>query len=133
MRQLVTLSLLQQQSASDRLRGVNWSYRLEVPDNEVLSALLHTLNNDDNVNVRLAAVDALYKFADSGTVRRSLRQSLPAQSSPIVQIALIDMMADLNDPQSKAVFREFLQKPDLNPDVKQRLQKHLPKVESRQE
>ena len=39
MRQMVTLSLLQQQSASDRLRGVNWSYRVEQPDSEVLAAL----------------------------------------------------------------------------------------------
>jgi hypothetical protein len=133
MRQLVTLSLLQQQSASDRLRGVNWSYRLEMPDNEVLSALLHTLNNDDNVNVRLAAVDALYKFSDSSMVRRSLRQSLSSQSSPIVQIALIDMLADLKDAQTNEVFREVLHKPDLNSDVKQRLEKYVTKIESRQE
>jgi hypothetical protein len=133
MRQLVTLSLLQQQSASDRLRGVNWSYRLELPDSEVLSALLHTLNSDENVNVRLAAVDALYKFADSSMVRRSLRQSLPAQNSPIVQIALIDMLADLKDPQTATVFREVLSKDDLNPDVKLRLERHIPRLEPRQE
>src|SRR5207237_2437793 len=29
MRQLVALSLLQQQSASERLRGVSWAYRAE--------------------------------------------------------------------------------------------------------
>src|SRR5262245_11709922 len=32
-RQLVALSLMQQQSASDRLRGVNWSYQLQQPGN----------------------------------------------------------------------------------------------------
>jgi hypothetical protein len=133
MRQLVTLSLLQQQSASDRLRGVNWSYRLEVPDGEVLSALLHTLNSDENVNVRLAAVDALYKFADSSMVRRSLRQSLRAQSSPIVQIALIDMLADLKDPQTPNVFREVLNQENLNPEVKQRLERYIPRLKPRQE
>jgi hypothetical protein len=133
MRQLVTLSLLQQQSASDRLRGVNWSYRLELPDSEVLSALLHTLNSDENVNVRLAAVDALYKFADSSMVRRSLRQSLPAQRSPIVQIALMDMLADLKDPQTATVFREVLNRENLNPEVKQRLEKYIPRLDSRQE
>ena len=56
MRQLVTLSLLQQQSAGDRLQGVNWSYRVEQPDTAVLAALLTTVNHDPNVNVRLAAV-----------------------------------------------------------------------------
>jgi hypothetical protein len=133
MRQLVTLSLLQQQSASDRLRGVNWSYRLEVPDSEVLSALLHTLNSDENVNVRLAAVDALYKFTDSSMVRRSLRQSLAAQNSPIVQIALIDMLADLRDSQTVAVFRDVLNREDLNPEVRQRLERNITRLEPRRE
>ena len=36
MRQLVALSLMQQQSASDRLRGVTWAYRAEPSDREVL-------------------------------------------------------------------------------------------------
>ena len=72
MRQLVTLSLLQQQSATDRLRGVNWSYRAEPNDMEVLSALLETVNNDSSVNVRLAAVDALGSLGDSPLARRGL-------------------------------------------------------------
>src|SRR5215831_14310763 len=65
MRQLVTLSLLQQQNATDRLRGVTWAYHVEESDTQVLSALLHTINHDSNVNVRLAAVDAMRTFADS--------------------------------------------------------------------
>ncbi len=56
MKQLVTLSLLQQQNASDRLRGVTWSYRVEESDSEVLSALLATINHDPSINVRLAAI-----------------------------------------------------------------------------
>src|SRR6185436_11325349 len=40
MRQLVALSLMQQQSASDRLRGVSWAYRAEPSDREVLGALV---------------------------------------------------------------------------------------------
>ena len=132
MRQLVTLSLLQQQSASDRLRGVSWSYRLEGSDSEVLSALLHTMNSDANVNVRLAAVDALYKFSDSGMVRGALRQSLPSQS-PIVQIALIDMLGAQQDPQTASVFREVLKAGHLDPNVRQRLEKHVGRLPARVE
>ena len=59
MRQMVALSLMQEQSASERLRGVSWAMPRAVDDTEVLSALLTTVNQDPNVNVRLAAVDAL--------------------------------------------------------------------------
>ncbi len=70
MRQLVALSLMQQQNASDRLRGVNYTYRVEPDDPQVLSALLTTVNHDPSVNVRLAAVDALRKFTDGPVGRR---------------------------------------------------------------
>src|SRR5438105_11997627 len=49
MKEMVTLALLQQSSASERLRGAHWSYQLEQPDREVLSALLRALDSDPNV------------------------------------------------------------------------------------
>ncbi len=97
MRQLVTLSLLEEQSASERLRGVDYAYRVDQSDTRVLSALLHAVNHDANVNVRLAAVDALRKFAASPSVRGSLDRSLTEQKSPLVQLALIDLIVDIRD------------------------------------
>lgn len=121
MRQLVTLSLLQQQSASDRLKGVNWAYRVEQSDTEVLSALLKTVNQDPNVNVRLAAVDALRNFGRSPVTRKALVQSIPKQTSPMVEIALIDLLVDLKEKPSVPVLRNMLSKPDLDPNVRQRV------------
>src|SRR5882762_8532503 len=46
MRQMVALSMLQQQSASERLEGVSWTRREERLDPQVLSALMHTLRYD---------------------------------------------------------------------------------------
>ena len=63
LRQLVALSLLQEQSPSARLRGVTYSDQIAQPDRQVEQALLHAVNHDTNVNVRLSAVDALQKFA----------------------------------------------------------------------
>jgi hypothetical protein len=120
MRQLVTLSLLQQQSASDRLKGVNWSYRVEQSDTEVLSALLKTVNQDPNVNVRLAAVDALRNFGQSPLARKALVQSLPKQSSPMVEIALIDLLVELKEKPAAPALQGLLSKPDIDPNVRQR-------------
>src|SRR5579862_910681 len=97
MRQMVTLSLLTQQSASERLRGVDYSFRVDQSDTQVLKALLHAVNYDPNVNVRLAAVDALRKFSSSPSVRGTLDQSLMKQESPMVQLALIDLIVDMRD------------------------------------
>ena len=97
MRQMVALSLLQQQSAGERLRGVTYAYQAPPSDTEVLSALLTTMNQDSNVNVRLAAVDALHRFGASPVTREAVVQSIRKQNTPLVQIALIDLLVDLRD------------------------------------
>jgi hypothetical protein len=90
MRQMLTLSLMQQQSATERLRGVSGSAQIDQPGNEIVGALLDTLMHDSNVNVRLACVDALRRFSGQDRVRRGTIQALGESSFPLVQIALID-------------------------------------------
>ena len=96
LRQMVALSMLQQQSPSARLRGVSYSEAMSQPDRQVEDALLYAVNHDSNVNVRLSAVDALQKFAGDPEVARAMMQAIPLQESPLVQIALIDMLVQLN-------------------------------------
>ena len=120
LRQLVALSLLQEQSPSARLRGVNYSYQMTQPDREVEQALLHAVNHDSNVNVRLSAVDALAKFASNPDVRRALIDSLPVQDSPMVQIALIDLLGQLNAREAAPALQKLAQQADANESVRQR-------------
>jgi hypothetical protein len=122
MRQLVALSLLQQQNASDRLRGVNYAYRVEQSDPQVLSALLTTLDHDSNVNVRLAAVDAVRNFTDSPVGRKGLVQALAKQDSPLVQIAILDQIVELHEKSAASAIQFLLSGQDVNPDVRQRAQ-----------
>jgi hypothetical protein len=89
---LVTLSLLKQDSASERLRGVSFGREAGRGDDRVLQALLDTLRHDPDVNVRLAAVDALAPALGQPAVRGQLVLEVGAQRSPMVQIALIDML-----------------------------------------
>jgi HEAT repeat protein len=96
LHQMVALSMLQQQSPSARMRGVTYSEKIAQPDPQVLDALLQAVNHDSNVNVRLSAVDALQKFAADPEVARAMVNSIPGQESPLVQIALIDMLVQLN-------------------------------------
>jgi hypothetical protein len=94
LRQMVALSLLQQPSASERLKGVSWSNQLDRPSDEVVAALIDTLMHDANVNVRLASIDALKRFAEREVVRRAAIQALDTQKSPLVQMALIDFIME---------------------------------------
>lgn len=120
MRQMVTLSLLQQQSASERLNGVMWTDRLENPGAEVIAALLDTLMHDPNVNVRLATVDALKRFSTNTNVRHGAVEALANQSSPLVQIALIDFMVEASASESADVLRRLSQDPEVDQAVRGR-------------
>ncbi|MEO8099228.1 MAG: HEAT repeat domain-containing protein [Acidobacteriota bacterium] len=120
MRQMVALSLMQQQSASERLRGVGWAYRSEPSDTEVLSALVAAVNHDPSVNVRLAAVDALHAFAASPVTRKAVVEALPGQNTPMVQVALIDLLVDLKQREAKPELRTLAASMDVNDGVKER-------------
>lgn len=122
MRQMVALSLLQQQNATDRLQGVSWANRVQHSDTEVLSALLATINHDPNVNVRIAAIEAMKTFADSPIARRGLAQSLAKQDSPIVAIALIDQIVDLKDSSARTALEALIQSTGAAPEVRERAQ-----------
>lgn len=125
MRQLVTLSLLQQQSASERLRGVTWSYRAEPDDVQVLSALLQTVNTDPSVDVRLAAVESLKNLGESPVVRRGLERALPKQESPLVQISLIDAIIELRDTSAVPALQSLRTSSSLDPNVQSRIAQAL--------
>jgi hypothetical protein len=133
MRQLVALSLMQQQSASDRLRGVSWSYQVEPSDEEVMNALVTTVNHDPNVNVRLAAVDALRPFTGSPAThviaRNAVVQALPRQTTPIVQVALIDFLAELKERNAAPELRRLVSDPDIDSGVRKRAEWALERMQ----
>jgi len=121
-RQLVALSMLQQQSASDRLQGVSWSRRIDAADPQILDALMHTLRYDTSVDVRLAALDALRRYSDQEPIRSRIEDSFSNQQSPLVQIALVDLMVDLRDTSAVQKLKAIQQTPNLNPAVRQRVE-----------
>jgi hypothetical protein len=120
LREMVSLSLMQQQSASDRLKGVTWTGQLDRPSGEVVSALLDALMHDPNVNVRLATIDALERFASREDVRRAAIEAVNRQMSPLVQIALIDFLVKTNERQSAPTLRRLAQDPRANDAVRSR-------------
>src|SRR5262249_4381558 len=129
MKQLVVLSMLQQQSASERLQGVSYTSREEHLDPQVLAALQRTLRYDPSVDVRLAALDTLSRHANQPQIRKSVVDSLQEQQSPMVQVALIDLLTEWRDPEAAEQLRSFEQIKNLNPTVRQRAQWAVSKLQ----
>ncbi len=97
MKNVLALSQQPKTSASERIQAVNQSYELDRGDEALTQLLINTLNFDANVNVRLAASQALLRFENEPGVREALIQSLPIQTDPNVQITLIDMLVAIKE------------------------------------
>jgi hypothetical protein len=128
MRQTLAISLLEKSSAFERLQGVNLSYDMKEPDSGLLEALLETVNTDQNINVRLAAVDALYLFYDNPIVTEGVAGMLSNQTSPLVQVALIDLVVNMHERRAVESLKNLIQSETLDPDVKQHAQLGLQKI-----
>ncbi|MFN8346369.1 MAG: HEAT repeat domain-containing protein [Spirosomataceae bacterium] len=125
MREMMMLSLIENPSASERLRAVSYTKEINDANGKVLEALFTTLNNDPNVNVRLVTLEALAEMARDPHVREGLVQSLPKQESPLVQVALADVMVKLQEKRSIRAFRQMLRRDDLNDLVKSKIQQTI--------
>jgi len=128
MKQIMMFSLLQDPSASQRLRAVSYTEDLQSVDSKVTDALFTTLNEDPNVNVRLATLEALVNFSHDPGVREGLVRSIELQDSPIMQSAIADAMVKLQEKSSVQSLRRLLDKKDLNKMVKLNIEKSIQKL-----
>ena len=125
MREMMILTLLEQPSATQRLKAVSISTELSQTDEKIYQALLKTLNHDPQVNVRLAALDALLDYADQPLVRQGLIEAIPQQESPLVQITLAETMVQLQEKRSVDELRTLLRQQSLNEDAEQEIKKSI--------
>jgi hypothetical protein len=122
MRTVIMLSLLDAQSPTDLLKSVNISTDISTAAERVISALLKTLNNDPNVNVRLASIEALLRHADNPRAREGLVKAISKQNSPQIQVALADAMLALQEKDSINELRRLLKQNELDSSVRDKLQ-----------
>lgn len=128
LREKYVLTLLEQPSANKRLQGVNEVIKMDETTESITKALFVTLNKDSNVNVRLAAVESLSRYVENPEVRMGLITSITQQDSPIVQIALADLMVALQEKQSIKSMEALLQKPDIDTTVSKKIKESIDQI-----
>lgn len=125
MKEKDMLSLIDDESASQRIKAVGYAEEMANPDQQVIDALFNSLNHDKNVNVRLAALYSLSRFADRRPVRDSLVTSLGIQTEPIIQVVLINLLAEKRETKAIAPIKEIMTNKKTLKEVKEAAQKSL--------
>lgn len=128
VRSQLVLTLLDQPSANKRLQAVNEVNKLSSVTGTIIKALFSTLNNDANVNVRLSAIEALANYADISLVREGLVASIIHQKSPMVQIALADLMVKLQEKKAVKSFKKLIKEKDVNESAKEKMKESIEQI-----
>lgn len=117
-KELVLMSMMKQESASERLKGIMASSEIKDVDEDIIDALILALNTDENINVRIAAAEALSGFYENEKASLALIASLNHQSFPAVQMKLIDILVFLGNKNALSPMREFTEKEGVIKSVK---------------
>jgi Putative zinc-finger/HEAT repeats len=125
MGSLVSASLLLQKSTSERMQTVLATMDLKSPDRKVLSDLVGTLAFDPSVNVRLSAVEALAPHANDRLVRAGLLSALPRETAPLVQVAMIEVLTSIREPEAAAIFDRISRDETADKDVRESARRAL--------
>ncbi|MDC6366262.1 MULTISPECIES: DUF2887 domain-containing protein [Flavobacteriaceae] len=128
MKQTVMLSLMENQSASKRIQGVNYIEEFENPDEAIINALANRLLFDENDNVRLTATEALSKFTASETVKKVFIEALEKEKNPSIQIAIIQLLVQIQEKKAVAPMQKLLEQEDTQPFIKEQIKSALPKI-----
>ena len=112
MKTVMVASILTQQQnspANERLKDVLAAAKEDKPSEKILNDLVSALAFDPSVNVRLRALEALYKHADNVSVRSGVLAALPREQNPLVQLELIDFVAAAHDANAASVLETIAQ------------------------
>lgn len=146
---LMALSLLEKGSVSERLQGVAYSREVAVnrdfsvargqsvpgggsgqvtpgvQNEPVVAALFTRLLEDPNVNVRLAALEALRPLAARDDRRGDFVAAVARQQSPLVALSLIDLLLESDGAAARRDLEQLLANDQLDPVVRGYLRDRL--------
>jgi hypothetical protein len=118
LRETAMFTMLKDESSSYRIQAVNYTDEIDSPDENIINALMKTLNNDRNINVRMAAAYALARFTSQRSVCDSLVKSLSLQNDPILQITLISILVDMGEKSALEPIQKILNSDEILDEVK---------------
>ncbi|WP_323787007.1 HEAT repeat domain-containing protein [Psychroserpens sp.] len=119
LREDMMLAMIENQSPSKRIQAVSFTENFVKPDVKILEALIERMQYDGNMNVRLAAAEALSEFPKSTIVKEAFIEALTTQKDPSLQIAIIQFLVKIQEKRAIAPMQQLLEHEDTADFVKE--------------
>ncbi len=114
------LAGLKDYSGPQKIEAVYNIKTLGNADNSLVEALVYTMNSDKNVNVRLAAINALSEMMPKNpNIKNELIQSLSLQDNPLLQISLIQVLTESGVKEAKEKIESISKDKNTNEQVRE--------------
>jgi len=111
-----------EESSTERIKGIHATVREKEADPEIVEALLKVLRDDKSANVRLTAVEALQTMGSGDNVKQGLLKALATEKTPVVQIAIINVLVGADAKIAKEGFQNLINKEEIDSTVKDEAQ-----------
>ena len=118
-RQQVLLAGLQELTGPQKIKAVYSIGQSGQTGDDLIDALVTTMNSDKNINVRLAAINALTGMIEKNPrVQKELIRSLSLQDNSLLQISLIQVLSESGVKEAKAEIESIVRKEETDEKVK---------------
>lgn len=98
-------------SVAKRIEGVLKISEMKSPDNNLKAALCNRFKNDENSNVRLAALNVLQKFSRDSIVQNYLVNGLSNENDPVIQMELVKALGQNANTEITNKLKELAENP----------------------
>lgn len=112
------LRLVHSPSATDRMKGLAL---VGAGDEDFAGTLMTLVAEDPDTQVRLAAVESLYLFAEDPRIRAELGDALAHQDRPEVRMALLDLIVGIRERRAVEAIRQLIRNGKVSPEQRRRM------------
>ncbi|MEL6357853.1 MAG: HEAT repeat domain-containing protein [Bacteroidota bacterium] len=103
------LELMKDERTSARVRATSLTLDLEEGDPEIIANLAYLLCNDENTNVRLAALAAIKRFSQYPIAREELLNALNQNPPEVVRLQLIETLVHLEEKRVLPLLEDLIE------------------------
>jgi len=107
------LELMKDDRTSARVRAASMTLDLQEGDPEIIANLAYLLTNDENTNVRLAALAALKRFSQYPLAREELLNALNHTPPEVVRLQLIETLVRLEEKRVLPLLKDLIENDSL--------------------
>tara|TARA_R110002073_G_scaffold279026_1_gene443096 strand:- start:373883 stop:374668 length:786 start_codon:yes stop_codon:yes gene_type:complete len=120
-KQTTMLALMENKSASKRIKGVQYIEEFSDPDPAIVNALVERMLHDENSNVRLTAVNALQAFITTDIVKEGYIKVLDTEKDPGIQIIVIQLLVKIQSEKAMKPMQKLLEQEETQSFVKEEI------------